>query len=107
MRLCARPGRIPAIVGVTQVAQRIIDLTLSVLASAAGLLLSWPYWRDFQYWPESHGMWRLYFAVGYVLAVYVFYVFIGSLRTLFAHDALEHAATAKAARATDDKAGTP
>ncbi|MDE2088133.1 MAG: hypothetical protein KGI63_12965 [Xanthomonadaceae bacterium] len=82
--------------------QRIIDLVLSVLASAAGLLLSWPFWRDFAYWPASHAMWTAYFVVGYVLAVYVFYAFLGALRTLFAHDAIVRAA----ARA-DDKAGAP
>ena len=69
--------------------QRIIDLTLSVLASVAAFLLSWPFWRDFEYWPESHLAWWLYFGAGFVLAVYVFYVFIGSLHTLFLHDAHE------------------
>ena len=66
--------------------QRIIDLTLSVLASVASFLLSWPFWRDFEYWPESHTAWWIYFVIGFVLAVYVFYVFIGSLRMLFLHD---------------------
>lgn len=69
--------------------QRIIDLTLSALASLISVLLSWPYWRDFENWPESRGMWWSYFLVGYLLAVYVFYVFIGSTRTLFQHDKLE------------------
>ncbi|MBV6273677.1 hypothetical protein KVP09_12270 [Alcaligenaceae bacterium CGII-47] len=67
-------------------AQRIIDLTLSALASLVSLLLSWPYWRDNEYWPESPTMWNLYFIVGFVLATYVFYVFLGSLRTLFLHE---------------------
>lgn len=71
--------------------QRIIDLTLSALASLISVLLSWPYWRDFEYWPESRGMWWLYFLVGYLLAVYVFYVTIGCTRTLFQHDKLERA----------------
>lgn len=83
--------------------QRIIDLTLSVLASAAGFLLSWPFWRDFEYWPESHLAWQFYFVVGFVLAVYVFYIFIGSLRTLFLHDALEHAGSASAGGAERSK----
>lgn len=69
--------------------QRIIRITLSALASAASLALSWPYWRDFGYWAESHTMWLVYFAVGFVLAVYVFSVFFNSLNTLFEHDALE------------------
>ncbi|OIQ94180.1 hypothetical protein GALL_238090 [mine drainage metagenome] len=69
--------------------QRIVDLTLSVLASVAAFLLSWPFWRDFEYWPESHLAWWLYFGAGFVLAVYVFYVFIGSLHTLFLHDTQE------------------
>jgi hypothetical protein len=67
-------------------AQRIIDGVLSALAGLVSVLLSWPYWRDFEYWAESHALWRLYIAVGYVLAVYVFYIFLGSLRTLFLHD---------------------
>jgi hypothetical protein len=69
--------------------QRIIRLTLSILASGASLALSWPYWRDFEYWAESHAMWLVYFAVGFVLAVYVFSVFFNSLGTLFEHDAIE------------------
>ncbi len=67
-------------------AQRIIDGVLSALVGLVSVLLSWPYWRDFEYWPESHAMWWVYIAAGYVLAVYVFYVFLGCLRTLFLHD---------------------
>lgn len=66
--------------------QRSIDLTLSIVASVVAFLLSWPFWRDFEFWPESHLAWWLYFVVGFVLAVYVFYVFIGSLHILFLHD---------------------
>ena len=77
-------------------AQRIIDLTLAVLASIVSLLLSWPYWRDFEYWPESPVMWRVYFVIGFVLAVYIFYIFLVSLHTLFLHDAQGHAAAAEA-----------
>lgn len=76
---------------------RIIDLVVSILASVGALLLSWPYWRDFQYWPESRLAWLIYFVVGFLLAVYVFHVFIGTLRTLFEHDAIEHAEAAAAA----------
>lgn len=71
--------------------QRTIRLSLAILGSVASLFLSWPFWRDFEYWPESRTMWLVYFLLGFVLAVYVFYVFLGSLRTLFEHDALEHA----------------
>lgn len=76
--------------------QRLTDLTLSLLASVAAFLLSWPFWRDFEYWPESHAAWWIYFVSGFVLAVYVFYVFIGSLRILFLHDTSEVAAPAAA-----------
>ena len=69
--------------------QRITDLTLSVLSSVAAFLLSWPFWRDFEYWPESQIAWWIYFVVGFVLSVYVFYVFIGSLHILFLHGAQE------------------
>lgn len=67
--------------------QRITDLTISVVACLAAFLLSWPFWRDFEAWPESHVAWQVYFGVGFLLSVYVFYVFIGSLRILFLHDA--------------------
>ncbi len=72
-------------------AQRIIRLSIAVFASGASMALSWPYWRDFEYWPESRAMWLAYFALGFVLAVYVFYAFLDSLGTLFEHDALEKA----------------
>lgn len=65
-----------------------IDLVLSILACAAGFILSWPFWRDFEYWAESHAMWWIYFVVGYLMSVYVFYAFLGCMRTLFLHDAL-------------------
>lgn len=83
--------------------QRTIDITLAALASAAAFLLSWPYWRDFEYWPESRTMWSIYFVAGFILSVYVFSVFLGSLRTLFEHDALERsAALAPKADANDN-----
>lgn len=69
--------------------QRSIRIGVAILASAASLALSWPYWRDFEYWPESQSMWLAYFIVGFLLAVYVFYAFLDSLSTLFEHDALE------------------
>ena len=77
--------------------QRITDLTFSVLASVAAFLLSWPFWRNFEYWPESHLAWWIYFVLGFVLAVYVFYVFIGSLHILFLHGKDEAAAPAPTA----------
>lgn len=83
--------------------QRTIDVTISVLASALAFLLSWPFWRDFEYWPESHVAWWIYFILGFVLAVYVFYMFIGSLRMLFTHDAAPSAATGDTPATGDDK----
>jgi hypothetical protein len=80
--------------------QRVIDLGLSILACVVALFLSWPYWRDFEYWAESHTAWAIYFAGGFVLAVYVFYIFIGSLHILFLH-AAEEGATAPAAGDAD------
>ncbi|MFT0548621.1 hypothetical protein ACMHYO_20085 [Allopusillimonas ginsengisoli] len=78
-------------------AQRLIDFTISILASVVSLLLSWPYFRDFEYWAESHTMWLVYFVVGFVLAVYVFYVLLRITRTLFEHDGLDRAETAAVA----------
>lgn len=84
---------------------RVIDFFLSIAGSAVALLLSWPFWRDFEYWPESRVAWLAYFVAGFMLAVYVFYVFMGALRTLFEHDALEHAERAHArARAAAEEA---
>ncbi|NLB13444.1 MAG: hypothetical protein GX826_05425 [Gammaproteobacteria bacterium] len=80
---------------------RIMDLGLSVFASVAALLLSWPYWRDFEYWAESRWAWLIYFVLGFVLAVYVLYVFLIALRTLFEHDELERAERIEAARRAD------
>lgn len=81
--------------------RRIIWLSVAVIASLLSFFLSWPYWRDFSYWPESRTMWALYFTVGFVLAVYVFYVFFGCLRTLFEHDEIERAELAAEGRADD------
>lgn len=69
--------------------QSLIRLALAVVASLVSMALSWPYWRDFSYWPESEAMWLVYFVVGFLLAVAVFYLFFESLGTLFEHDAIE------------------
>ncbi len=84
-------------------AQRMIDLTLAVVASIGSFLLSWPYWRNFEYWAESHTFWQIYFITGFVLAVYVFYIFLSSLHTLFLHDAQGHIQPLNM-EATDDAA---
>jgi drug/metabolite transporter (DMT)-like permease len=70
--------------------QRTIDLWLAVIASVLSVLLSWPFWRAYEYWPESRPAWWLYFAIGFVLAIYVFYVFIRGLRTLSIHEGPGH-----------------
>lgn len=75
-------------------ARTVIRLSVAILASIASFALSWPYWRDFEYWAESPSLWAVYFVVGFLLAVYVFYVFLGNVATLFEHDALEHAGSA-------------
>lgn len=71
--------------------QRSIDLSLSVLASVLSFLLSWPYWRRYEYWAESRVAWIVYFVLGFLLAVFVFYVFFRALRTIFAHEGPGHA----------------
>ncbi len=85
--------------------QRITDLALSVLACVAALFLSWPFWRDFAYWPASHMAWSIYFAGGFVLAVFVFYVFIGSLHILFLHAADEQATASAPSDGNDGTTG--
>lgn len=72
-----------------QMTKRIVDGILSFLATALGFALSWPFWRDFSYWGESRTAWWIYFIVGFLMAFYVFYLFLGNMRTLFLHDALE------------------
>ncbi len=84
-------------------AQRVIDFVLSVLATVVAFGLSWPFWRQFHYWAESRVAWWVYFVVGYVLAVYVFYVFLRAIHTLFRHDALAHAASAAAQPVAKDQ----
>jgi hypothetical protein len=77
--------------------QGAIRFSIAVLGSAGSLALSWPYWRDFGYWAESHSMWLAYFIIGFCLAVFVFVVFLRSLATLFEHDALERTPPPKTA----------
>ena len=74
--------------------QWIIRLTLAVIAAGASLALSWPFWRDFEYWAESETAWLLHFGLGFVLAVAVFYLFFESLAALFEHDEVERRARA-------------
>lgn len=84
-------------------AQRVTDFILSVLATVVAFGLSWPFWRHFEYWAESRLAWRVYFVVGFVLALYVFYVFLRAIHTLFRHDALAHAASAAPEPARKDE----
>lgn len=65
--------------------QRLTDLIISLFASMAAFLFSLPFWRDNEYFAESDLYWQVYFVLGFILGVYVFYVFIGSLRMLFVH----------------------
>jgi hypothetical protein len=77
-------------------AQKVIQFMLAICASVLSFFLAWPWSRDFSYWAESHTLWVIYFVVGFVLAIYVFYAFLGSIRTLFEHDAIEIAAQKEA-----------
>lgn len=85
--------------------QRLTDLILSFLLTLASFLLSWPFWRDFEYWAESHLAWWIYFVSGFVLGVYVFYVFIGSLRILFTHAQDEALARTSGENDNDNEGG--
>ncbi|MEO7198771.1 MAG: hypothetical protein ABIY56_00995 [Dokdonella sp.] len=82
-------------------------MTLSVLATVVATLLSWPFWRNYEYWAESHLAWWIYFVSGFVLAVYVFYVFFGSLRILFIHDAEEQSVTSASEGSTSQEERRP
>lgn len=81
--------------------QKVIKFSLAIIASVVSFFLAWPWWRDFSYWAESRSIWAVYFVVGFALAIYVFYVFFGSVRTLFEHDAIERAEHAERAEAQD------
>src|SRR3546814_19425487 len=84
---------------------RTIDLTLSILASTAALMLSWPSWRGLEYAPTSQLAWIPYFLGGFPLAAFLFPFIIVVLRTLFAILALgpDEAAPAGAAAAVGDE----
>lgn len=77
-------------------AQKLIQLILAICASILSFFLAWPWSRDFSYWAESHALWIVYFSIGFILAIYVFYVFLTSIRTLFEHDAIELSAEKEA-----------
>lgn len=88
-------------------AQRTIRMAVAIVGSGVSLALSWPYWRDFEYWPESGTMWTGYFVLGFLLAVYVFYAFLGRLGTLFEHDELERTQRAGTERSDADGRDAP
>lgn len=83
--------------------QRAMDWLIAVVGSILAIALSWPFFRNHTFFAESETMWLVYFGVGFVLSVYVFFVFLDCMRTLFQHAAIEQAAARKA----DDKAGAP
>lgn len=85
--------------------QKAIDVVLSVVAGAVSFGLSWPFWRDFEFWAESRWMWWIYFVLGFGLAVYVFYVFIAVTRMLFLHDSLIARGSIKPGETLDDATG--
>ncbi|MBV2234967.1 MAG: hypothetical protein KUL75_05405 [Sterolibacterium sp.] len=74
-------------------AQKSIDWALSIIAGTVALALSWPYWQDHTSPGESVAWWWFYLALGLVLAVHVFRIFLDCLHTLFAHDALDRETT--------------
>lgn len=74
---------------------RLTDLIISFFCTLVGFLFSWPFWRDFEYFAESETYWIAYFVIGFVLGLYVFYEFIGSLRFLFGHAKEEAEANAR------------
>lgn len=94
------------VLGEIHMAQRVTDLVLSALATVVAFGLSWPFLREFKYWAESRAAWWVYFVVGFVLAFYVFYVFLRAIHTLFRHDALVHAAPAPES-SRNDQGSTP
>lgn len=65
--------------------QRVIDLALAFFSTVAAFVFSLPFWRDNEYFAESDLAWNVYYIAGFILGLYVFYVFIGSLRMLFLH----------------------
>jgi hypothetical protein len=88
-------------------AQLIIDIVVSLLACLAGFFLSWPFWRSYGYWAESHLAWWIYFVTGFLMAAYVFFIFLRVLRTLFLHDALAKAGLITSKPAESAEKGKP
>jgi len=58
------------------------DLAVATLAMLFFALLSFPYQFEFSYWAESPFLWVVYFLVGAVLVVYIFYIFLQDWRHL-------------------------
>ncbi len=83
--------------------QKFTWISLAIVGSLVSFFLSWPWWRDYSNWAESRTMWAIYFVVGFILAVYVFYAFFGSMRTLFEHDAIEREEAAEESDADDSE----
>lgn len=79
--------------------QKWIDYILAILGTLVAIGLSWPFWRDFSYFAESRIAWLIYFVGGGLLSVWVFLIFIHSLRTLFLHDRIAREAANAATNA--------
>jgi multisubunit Na+/H+ antiporter MnhB subunit len=52
------------------------DLFVSVLVVLFFVLISMPYQFEFSYWAETLLSWTIYFVLGTIFAVYVFYTFL-------------------------------
>ncbi len=58
------------------------DLAVATLAMLFFVLLSLPYQFEFSYWAESPFLWAVYFLVGSLLVLYIFYIFLQDWRHL-------------------------
>ncbi|MCZ7591907.1 MAG: hypothetical protein M5U15_07015 [Kiritimatiellae bacterium] len=86
--------------------KQLIRFFIAIPAAVLSVALSWPYARNYEYWAESPGMWKIYFIAGFILAVAVFYFFLESLAVLFQHDELARKGNAASGDAGKEK-GAP
>lgn len=66
--------------------RKLHDWVLVLIATGVFLLLSLPEHWSFDYWAESPALWVLYVLLGALLSLYVLWIFIRSLRSLFEHE---------------------
>lgn len=58
------------------------DMVVAILVTLFFVLVAIPYQFEFSYWAETPLLWGAYFLIGYILVVYIFYIFLQDWRHL-------------------------